>query len=425
MATTWQAVPSMVQYGASDTTIYITGLGSNETLDLKVTNPSGETFKWTVVADEDGTVSKELILASGIGTYKISLWQDTCTAEQLCYELEDLVIVAQKCKVAEAHEQLQLFANKLYLAVGEMVELTVVGIPNSVAIISQLWAGGVIPKHVELNSEGVGFISLSTMSMTDSFVAVNNTNVSNTVVIHVPADINTPALVVDTGSELRFSVVPSVLAIEQGVAFALTLQVQNTADNLVRVSITNASGALQQDVPVHLQLEPIAAGGTREFTFFFSGMHNNQDATSMSVTFVGTYLKSDNTTVPWSYSASVLMPPRKLDAALMVTSFLIEPASITLGDSAKITVEVTNVGEADINNLELYPLVFDNVAGQIGFNGVPLPRGAKYSTSAIIKPTAVDTYVFVMDGSLISGTAQGMPVIGTNELTTSLLVMQK
>ena len=41
----WSAIPAVIQYGTEPTTIDIYNLGKNETLDLKVTNPNGESFK--------------------------------------------------------------------------------------------------------------------------------------------------------------------------------------------------------------------------------------------------------------------------------------------------------------------------------------------------------------------------------------------
>ena len=109
----------------------------------------------------------------------------------------------------------------------------------------------------------------------------------------------------------------------------------------------------------------------------------------------------------------------------MITSLLAEPATITLGETAKIHLDVTNTGETDISELELQALQFPDTTGQMNFSNVPLPKGQTYRTTAIIKPTKIDTYLFVVDGALLSGKAQGAVVLGHNELTTSLLVLKK
>ena len=205
----------------------------------------------------------------------------------------------------------------------------------------------------------------------------------------------------------------------------LTIQIQNTFEELVRVSVSNVSGSLQQDIPIYMQYEPISSGSTREFTFFLYGQHNEQENSSMDITLTGTYTKPDGSATPWSYSTSVLMPPRKLNSGIMITSLLAEPATITLGETAKIHLDITNIGETDISELELRALQFPDTTGQLNFSNVPLPKGQTYRTTAIIKPSKIDTYLFVIDGALISGKAQGTVILGQNELTTSLLVLKK
>lgn len=421
----WSAIPTVLQYGTVPTTIDIYNLGKNETLDLKVTSPDGESFKLTVTATELGNVSKELHLVSGEGIYIIELWEETCTPTQLCYTLAPLTIIAQKCKVEDVVNNLQLFCSNSYIAAGLYVELTVVGTPYTPFTISQSAAGMVEVYSGITDQEGIGAIKAEVMGLSSSFIAIQGTKISNSVVTKTPADINAPATLVDTGSELVFSTLKTSLAIAQDVVFPLTIQIQNTFEETVRVSIAKTLGTLQPDVPVYMQYEPIASGSTREFTFFLSGHHNNQTAESMNVAFSGSYTKLDGTTIPWSYSSSILVPPRKLHSGIMITSLIAEPATIQLGESAKIHLEISNIGETDISDMNLQALNFPDTIGQMNFSNVPLPKGQTYRTTAIIKPTKIDTYLFTVEGALISGKAQGHVVLGENELTTSLLVLKK
>ena len=422
---TWVAIPAVLQYGTQPATIEINNLGKQEKLSLKITVPSGESFKLDVQANDDGVVSKELHLLNGVGTYIVELWKETCTEEQLCYDLQPLSIIAQKCKVEDVINNLQLFCSNIYVPKGLTTELTIVGKPNTPFVISQSSAGIVKPYTGITNQDGIGIITAEVIGLSDTFIAMQEQKVSNSITTKTPADVNSPALLIDTGSELVFSTLKSSLVLEQNVAFPLTIQIQNTFEELVRVSITNVSGSLQQDIPVYMQYEPISSGSTREFTFFLTGQHDQQEASSMDITFIGTYTKLDGSTTPWSYSTSVIMPPRKLNSAIMITSLLTEPATITLGETAKIHLDITNIGETNISELELQALQFPDTTGQINFSNVPLPRGQTYRTTAIIKPTKVDTYLFMVDGTLISGKAQGTTIVGQNELTTSLLVLKK
>ena len=421
----WSAIPAVIQYGTEPTTIDIYNLGKNETLDLKVTNPNGESFKLSVAASALGHASKELHLVSGEGTYTIELWEETCTETQLCYTLAPLTVIAQKCKVEDIVNNLQLFCNNIYVPAGLTTDLIVVGKANTPFIISQSADGLVIPHTGITNQDGVGTITAEVFGLSSTFIAMQEQKISNSIVTKTPANINPPATLLDTGSELVFSTLPTNLVLEQGVVFPLTIQIQNTFEETVRVSIDNTSGTLQADVPVYMQYEPISSGSTREFTFFLSGRHNNQEASSMNITFHGNYTKQDGSTITWSYSTSVIMPPRKLNSGIMITSLIAEPATITLGEAAKIHLEITNTGETDISEMNLQALNFPDAIGQMNFTNVPLPKGQSYTTTAIIKPTKVDTYLFVIDGALISGKAQGQVVLGTNELTTSLLVLKK
>lgn len=421
----WAAIPAVIQYGTVPTTIDIYNLGKNETLDLKVTSPNGESFKLTVTATELGNVSKELHLVSGEGIYTIELWKETCTPTQLCYTLAPLTIIAQKCKVEDVVNNLQLFCSNGHVAIGLSVDLTVVGIPDTPFVISQSAAGTVGVVSGITDKDGIGTLQVEVLGLSSTFIATQGKKISNSIVTQTPADINSPATLVDTGSELVFSTLKTSLAIAQDVVFPLTIQIQNTSDETVRVSIAKTSGTLQPDVPVYMQYEPIASGSTREFTFFVSGHHNNQTAESMNISFTGSYTKLDGTTIPWSYSSSVLVPPRKLNSGIMITSLIAEPATIQLGETAKIHLEISNVGETDISDMNLQALNFPDTIGQMNFTNVPLPQGQTYTTTAVIKPTKIDTYLFTVDGALISGNAQGQVVLGENELTTSLLVLKK
>ena len=422
---TWVAIPHVLQYGTQPATIEINNLGKQEKLSLKITVPSGESFKLDVQANDEGVVSKELHLLNGVGTYIVELWKETCTEEQLCYDLQPLSIIAQKCKVEDVVNNLQLFCSNIYVGKGLSTELTVVGKPNTPFVISQSSAGIVKPYTGITNQDGIGTIVAEVIGLSDTFIAMQEQKVSNSITTKTPADVNSPALLADTGSELVFTTLKSSLVLEQNVAFPLTVQIQNTFEELVRVSISSVSGSLQQDIPIYMQYEPISSGSTREFTFFLYGQHNEQENSSMDITLTGTYTKPDGSNTPWSYSTSVLMPPRKLNSGIMITSLLAEPATITLGETAKIHLDITNIGETDISELELQALQFPDTTGQLNFSNVPLPKGQTYRTTAIIKPSKIDTYLFVIDGALISGKAQGTVVLGQNELTTSLLVLKK
>ena len=422
---TWVAIPTVLQYGTQPAIIEISNLGNHEKLSLKITNPSGESFKLDVQADDVGTVSKELHLISGEGTYKVELWKETCTEEQLCYNLLPLNIIAQKCKVEDIVNNLQLFCSNIYVPKGLATELTVVGKPNTPFVISQSSLGVVKPYTGITDQAGIGTVEVEVIGLSDTFIAMQEQKISNSITTKTPADVNSPALLIDTGSELVFSTLKSSLVLEQNVAFPLSIQIQNTFEEVVRVSISNVTGTLQQDIPVYMQYEPISSGSTREFTFFLFGYHDEQENSSMNITFAGTYTKQDGSSVPWSYSTSVVMPPRKLNSGIMITSLLAEPATISLGETAKIHLDITNVGETDISELALQALQFPDAVGQMNFSNVPLPKGQTYRTTAILRPSKIDTYLFSIAGALISGKAQGQVIQGENELTTSLLVLKK
>ena len=422
---TWVAIPPVLQYGTQPAIIEISNLGTHEKLSLKITNPSGESFKLDVQADDVGTVSKELHLINGEGTYKVELWKETCTEEQLCYNLLPLNIIAQKCKVEDIVNNLQLFCSNIYVPKGLATELTVVGKPNTPFVISQSSLGVVKLYPGITDQDGIGTVEVEVIGLSDTFIAMQEQKISNSITTKTPADVNSPAVLIDTGSELVFSTLKSSLVLEQNVAFPLSIQIQNTFEEVVRVSISNVTGTLQQDIPVYMQYEPISSGSTREFTFFLFGYHDEQENSSMNITFAGTYTKQDGSSVPWSYSTSVVMPPRKLNSGIMITSLLAEPATISLGETAKIHLDITNVGETDISELELQSLQFPDAVGQMNFSNVPLPRGQTYRTTAILRPSKIDTYLFSIAGALISGKAQGQVIQGENELTTSLLVLKK
>lgn len=423
---TWVAIPPVLQYGTQPAIIEISNLGNHEKLSLKITNPSGESFKLDVQADDVGTVSKELHLINGEGTYKVELWKETCTEEQLCYNLLPLNIIAQKCKVEDIVNNLQLFCSNIYVPKGLATELTVVGKPNTPFVISQSSLGVVKPYTGITDQAGIGTVEVEVIGLSDTFIAMQEQKISNSITTKTPADVNSPALLIDTGSELVFStLLQTSIGLEQNVAFPLSIQIQNTFEEVVRVSISNVTGTLQQDIPVYMQYEPISSGSTREFTFFLFGYHDEQENSSMNITFAGTYTKQDGSSVPWSYSTSVVMPPRKLNSGIMITSLLAEPATISLGETAKIHLDITNVGETDISDLELQALQFPDAVGQMNFSNVPLPRGQTYRTTAILRPSKIDTYLFSIAGALISGKAQGQVIQGENELTTSLLVLKK
>ena len=182
MATTnasWKAIPAVVQYGTQPTTIEISNLGKQEKLSLKITVPSGESFKLDVQADDNGTVGKELHLVNGVGTYTAELWKETCTEEQLCYNLPALTIVVQRCKVEDVANNLQLFCSNIYVPVGLTTELTVVGKPNTPFVISQSSAGIVKPYTGTTDRDGIGTVVAEVIGMSDTFIAMQEQKISN------------------------------------------------------------------------------------------------------------------------------------------------------------------------------------------------------------------------------------------------------
>ena len=206
---------------------------------------------------------------------------------------------------------MQLFCSNIYVPKGLATELTVVGKPNTPFVITQSSLGVVKPYTGITNQDGIGTVEVDVIGLSDTFIAMQEQKISNSITTKTPADVNSPAVLIDTGSELVFSTLKSSLVLEQNVAFPLSIQIQNTFEEVVRVSISNVTGTLQQDIPVYMQYEPISSGSTREFTFFLFGYHDAQENSSMNITFAGTYTKQDGSSVPWSYSTSVVMPPRK------------------------------------------------------------------------------------------------------------------
>ena len=191
---TWVAIPAVLQYGTQPATIEINNLGKQEKLSLKITVPSGESFKLDVQANDEGVVSKELHLLNGVGTYIVELWKETCTEEQLCYDLQPLSIIAQKCKVEDVVNNLQLFCSNIYVPKGLTTELTVVGKPNTPFVISQSSDGLVKPYTGITYQDGIGTVIAEVIGLSDTFIAMQEQKVSNSITTKTPADVNSPAL---------------------------------------------------------------------------------------------------------------------------------------------------------------------------------------------------------------------------------------
>lgn len=413
----WFIEPPKVQYGATHPTLRIVNLGANEQLPLKVTNPTGETINLNLTADDKGIVQQQIQLVGGVGVYKFS-----CDSE--CYCLRDLCCVASECKVEDAEDSLMLYCNNLVVAKGMKAELIISGVADTPFIINHSFLGSVKVYSGITGNDGLGAMDIEVEGLSDTFIAIQNTNVSNPIVTTTPSNINAPALAESTGSVLVFKVLKSSKVIEQNDVFPITLQIQNTGDSDARVSIKNLLGDLIPDIPIRMELENIAKGATREFTYFVSASHDSQEAKSMNLTFIGEYIYG-GVTNSWSHSYSVVVPPRKLNSGLMISSLLIHPSTVKIGGVAEMMLTISNVGETDISDVNLAPIVFEGISGQIGFNGVTIPKGQSYTCKSYLKAERLDTYLFCIDGKLVSGKAQGAVVIGSNELSTSLLVTGK
>ena len=426
---TWSLLKSAIQYGATPATLVVEGLGAGEVLAVKITCPDNSNFKLELEADMFGFVQTEIHLLSGTGEYRIELWADSCVETPQCYTLPPLVLVASPCKVEDANPILELFCSQPNIPVGGSVELTVLGAPNRAFVISHSYAGGMLPHTGLTNIEGLASLSIPVVSLSDTFIAMQGTLVSQPVVTRTPADINNPAIlasapVTTKRAGIKLSVVNSALALEQNIVFPLTVQIQNTSAEDIRLSLVPAAGTLKLEVPIHLNYEPIAAGATREFTFFVSGNHTQPEAYPLDLVLEGSYVVASDmaTTIPVAETVTVSMPARTLAARLVVTSAVLQPASIELGETTVLSVTVQNQGEASVTGVTLAPLHFTDTLGVLGFDNVTIPQGHSYTATAGLRPTAKSTYLYTIDGSLISGTAQGNVVVAAGSWATSCVV---
>ena len=415
-----EVTPAVLQNGTEPITIIASELGKNEKLPLVIRKPNGDTFTMDLEADENGLATESIYLVDGEGTYTIAADAEQCSAP--CYGFEPINVLVQKCAVGEAVETLQLFSSATFVQKGTEVILTVYGRPNAITVLSQQSNGIVKPIKGKTDESGLAVYTVTTIGMRDIFIAMQMDLVSNQVQVDTAGEVNTP---VQVRKDLVFKDTKQAFAVEQDVVFPVTIQVQNTTEKLLRLSITDISGDLTLDMPVRIEYEGIAKGSTREFTFFVSGKHLSQEAKSMGITIAGFYSDERNEKKSCSHSYSVMVPARKLNAGLIISSLLLSPATIYKGDNTVLQVEIINVGETDIKGITLAPQTFKGVAGQLGFNNVFLARGGKYVASAVLRPADIGTYMFNISGSLITGESQDNMVVASGELTTNVVVLGK
>lgn len=426
---TWSLLKSAIQYGTAPATIVVEGLGAGEVLAVKITCPDNSNFKLELEADMFGFVQTEVHLLSGTGEYRIELWADSCAETPQCYTLPPLVLVASPCKVDDANPVLELFCSQPNIPVGGSVELTVLGAPNRAFVISHSYAGGMLPHTGLTNIEGLASLSIPVVGLSDTFIAMQGTLVSQPVVTRTPADVNSPALVASAPvtakrTGIKVAVVPSSLALEQNIVFPLTVQIQNTSDEDIRLSLAPVAGTLKLEVPNYLNDEPIAAGATREFTFFVSGNHTEAAAYPLDMVLEGSYtpVSAGATPLPAAETVTISMPARMLATSLVVTAAVLRPASIALGDTTVLSVTVQNQGEAAVTGVTLPPVHFTDTLGALGFDNVTIPQGHSYTSTAVLRPTAKATYLYTIDGAAISGMVQGNVVVAEGSWTTSCVV---
>lgn len=416
------AAPNPVQFGTVPVRISVVGASPNETLKLKITKPNGEASKLEVQVQEDGSISFPLFLASGVGLYKISNWTELgcatdTTTDEACHVI-DLSIMATKCSQVSGERQLELTAQTQTAQEGIPITFWISGgEPNTVAVVNQTTSTGVTNiTPVTLNSEGFAELSLVTLGLVNRFMATNGEKYSDVVGANVSPDLNSPALAPDLGV-LKTNWRTFADTKQQGVSFPLALQLQNTGDSAIEVSIDSVTGELNQEVPVYMSYESIPSGGTREFTYYFSGTHQEQLAKAMSVEIKGSYGGEK-----FSTSTTVLIPPRKLSVGLQLTSILAKPSNIVLGQSTRIEIEVTNTGETDLVDVALSSVTLPDALGSMEFSGVSIPANESYKTSFTVVPQNVGIHVASIDGVNLTGNAHGQIVSGSQELNTTFKV---
>ena len=416
--------PNPVQYGAKPPRLSIVGASPNEVISIKIVKPNGEGSKLEVTVGEDGSLQFPLFLASGIGLYKLTPWvsdvscASTAPEAAPCHEFS-ISLMATKCSQQTGERQLELTAQTLTTQVGLPITFWISGgEPNSVAIIHQNSANGVVNIHsAQLSQEGFATVHLTPLALTDTWIATQGDKVSDSLITSVAPDLNTPALAEDLGS-LKASWRVFNDTKRQGEMFPLALQLQNTGATPIEVSILSVKGTLNQEVPIHMQYENIPSGGTREFTYYFSGTHQEQLEKAMTVEIVGKYTGEK----PFSVSTSIEIPPRKLAVGVELGSIIAVPSTITLGQSVRLELEVVNTGQADLTKVALSSISLPDALGSMEFSGVSIPAKGTYKTSFTIVPQSLGIHMPKIDGVNLTGNAYGQIVAGTQELSTTFKV---
>ena len=416
--------PNPVQYGAKPPRLSIVGASPNEVIAIKIVKPNGEGSKLEVTVGEDGSSQFPLFLASGIGLYQLTPWVSdvscaSATSEAApCHEFS-ISLMATQCSQQEGKRQLELTAQTLTTQVGLPITFWISGgEPNSVAIIHQNSSNGVVNIHsAQLDQEGFATVYLTPLALTDTWIATQGDEVSDSLITSVAPDLNTPALAEDLGS-LKASWRVFNDTKRQGEMFPLALQLQNNGATSIEVSILSVKGTLTQEVPIHMQFETIPSGGTREFTYFFSGTHQEQLEKAMTVEIVGKYTGDKI----FAVSTSIEIPPRKLAVGVELGSIIAVPSTITLGQSVRLELEVVNTGQADLTSVALSSVSLPDALGSMEFSGVSIPAKGTYKTSFTIVPQSLGIHMPKIDGVNLTGNAYGQIVAGTQELSTTFKV---
>lgn len=413
--------PNPVQYGTKPPRLSIVGASPNEVISIKIVKPNGEGSKLEVTVGEDGSLQFPLFLASGIGLYQLTPWVSdvSCAPEAApCHEFS-ISLMATKCSQQTGERQLELTAQTLTTQVGLPITFWLSGgEPNSVAIIHQNSANGVVNIHsAQLSQEGFATVHLTPLALTDTWIATQGYEVSDSVITSVAPDLNSPALAPDLGVlKAKWRIFNDTKL--QGAIFPLALQLQNTGASTIEVSIDSVVGELTQEVPIHMKYEAIPAGSTREFTYYFSGTHSEQLAKELRVEVKGSYTGGEK----FSSSTAVLIPPKKLAVGVELASIIAVPSNVVLGQAVRLDIEVANTGEADLTNVALSSVSLPDALGSMEFSGVSIPAKGVYKTSFTVVPQSTGIHMPSIDGVNITGNAYGQIVAGTQELSTTFKV---
>lgn len=425
---TWTLNTPTIQYGTGPVRLLVQGLQPNELFTLLVSNPTEPAFRWSLQATAEGTISEELWLASGPGTYSLA-------QESGCHELPTLEVLATTCAPPGAGEcGLELHLNNLRVSLGGSVTVSVTGaVANQPVTIYRQLGTEFLAFSVVSSPSGVAtLVSTPTAEGLCTFLASQGVCTAAGKQVTVLGNSNLLPTATTDPCVGAITVTPQFFSslVGNGATIALVLTVTNRSAGALVVNLAvPLPPELSSVTGVTLINESISANSTKDFIFYLTAL--NLGETEILVPFgiaanSGSYMCGGSARAIIGEHTSISISASARPCGVELISFLFSSPTVASGNQAVLTMRVRNIGAAPITNLSLAAIAPPSVlvGGSLQFSGVVVAPGEDYlySKTFLASTVVATTALLSVPAGQLTAVCQGNTIATLRTATTAIRV---